>query len=674
MKIRTQVFAGLGLVLVLFAATGLVATSKVDGQQPRLSDIRQQADKVAEHAVPLLVAIKDAKLDVVQVQQFLSDVSATRAQDGLADGFDKAEEFAAKFRTDVERARGHAKALGLDEVIKALTEAEEVFPPYYETGTSMAHAFVDHGPAAGNKLMGGFDETSEAIQERMEAVVANATRATDTMLSELQSTGGEVHASNIAVSRLLWLTVGAALVLGALVAAAIGLHLSRMFRALEGDVQAVLDNDHARPLTIAAGRSDEFGPIARALALFRANALEMIRLQQEQQQQAEQAEIARRDALLGMADTVEIETTQAVEAVAAETDRMGGMANAMADSAVLVGGNCQGVAAAAEQALRNAQAVAGAAEQLSAAIREIGGQASLSTNVVGQVVSAARDTSDTVLQLTEAMGRIDVVAKLIAEIADQTNLLSLNATIEAARAGEAGKGFAVVAGEVKHLATQTARSTEEIAREVTALQQIGRQVADAISTMTGDIHEVSSIANSIAAAVEEQDAATREIVRNVVQTSQAAEEVSARIAQVAEEATATGQRADAVRDALGDMGGRVRDLRVSVNHAVRTASPDVDRRHDPRIELHDHARLNLGGQSADMEMADLSLGGCHLTGIPPKAAAGDTGTLTLVGLSLPLRVLEVREDGLRAQFDTVGVDAEKLSTLIAKRNSARRAA
>ena len=199
-------------------------------------------------------------------------------------------------------------------------------------------------------------------------------------------------------------------------------------------------------------------------------------------------------------------------------------------------------------------------------------------------------------------------------------------------------------------------------------------MADAIQAMTGDIHEVSAIANSIAAAVEEQDAATREIVRNVVQTSQAAEEVSSRIAQVAEEATATGQRADAVRGALEDMGGRVRDLRVSVNHAVRTASPDVDRRRDPRIALHDRARLDLAGQSVDAEMVDLSLGGCHLVGPLPDVAAGTTGTLRFEGMTLPFVVLEACARGLRIQFDAARIDAGKLSALIAKRNSTRRAA
>lgn len=673
MKIRTQVFAGLGLVLGIFAATGLVATVKVEGQQPRLADIRQQADIVAHHAFALFGAIKDAKLDVVQVQQFLSDVSATRGQDGLDDGFAKSEQFAAKFRQDVAMARDHAQALGLDGVLGALNDAEAAFPGYFATGTRMAHAYVDHGPAAGNTLMGEFDETSLAIQERMEVLGTRTQAAADDILGNLAAIGGEVYQANVSVAHMLWLTVAAALLIGTAIAVAIGLYLARMFRALEVDVQAVLDNRHDQPLKLSATRRDEFGPIARALGLFRANALEMIHLSKEQEHQAELAEQQRRQALLGMADTVEIETTQAVEAVVSETDRMGGMANAMADSAMLVGANCQGVAAAAEQALRNAQAVAGAAEQLSAAIREIGGQASLSTNVVGQVVTAAKNTSGTVLKLTDAMGRIEIVAKLIGEIADQTNLLSLNATIEAARAGEAGRGFAVVAGEVKHLADQTARSTEEIGREVMALQQIGRQVANAIGTMTSDIHEVSAIANSIAAAVEEQDAATREIVRNVVQTSQAAEEVSTRIAHVAAEATATGERAGAVRGALDEMGGRIRDLRGSLNHAVRTASPEVDRRQTPRIEMNEAGQIEMGGRTITVEIADLSLCGCRLLCMDDQRAT-TTGTLRLGGLTLPFRVLECRDGAMRVRFDDHAIDTERLSVLIANRNRNRRAA
>ena len=175
-----------------------------------------------------------------------------------------------------------------------------------------------------------------------------------------------------------------------------------------------------------------------------------------------------------MADKIESETTIALQEVGARTSAMTATAEEMSASAVRTGNSAQSAATASAQALSNAQTVASASEQLSASIREIGSQVAQSTEIVGRAVEAGAETRQTIEALNEQVGRIGAVADMIGEIAAKTNLLALNATIEAARAGDAGKGFAVVASEVKALATQTARSTEEIAQHIAQVRQCHR--------------------------------------------------------------------------------------------------------------------------------------------------------------------------------------------------------
>ncbi|KAF0225385.1 MAG: methyl-accepting chemotaxis [Rhodospirillaceae bacterium] len=675
MNIRTQIIAGLTIVVAVFAVTSWLNSRAVNAQKPLLIEISQRADTVSKQSIRLYAAIKDMGLQVAQVQQFLSDISATRAEDGLDDGFDKAEEAAQGFAEAMSRARAAAQVLKLTDILQTLDKADQAFAPYYQTGQIMAKEYIRGGAPAGNKLMGDFDEAAEMMHQRLDNVAELVEQETNNSLTGLTLAAERVEQGNDKVSDTLAIAGGIGLTLAILIGGALAWQLARLFNLLSHDVQAVVEERHDQHLNLQENRGDEFGPIARALARFRANALKLQAMQAEQVKLAEQAEQARRQSLLDMADTVEVETAQAVENVARETVQMRDLATEMAHSAHQVGENSQGVAAAAEQALRNAQAVAGAAEELSASIREIGSQANLSTQVVAGIVKSARESADTVHKLSDAMARIGDVAKLINAIAEQTNLLSLNATIEAARAGEAGKGFAVVAHEVKGLATQTARSTEEISREVGALQAIGRQVTQAIGNITTTIEDISAIANSIAAAVEQQDAATQEIVRNVVQTSNAAEEVAERIATVASEAQTTGQSAELVQHQLESIAVRVRELKGSLNQVVRTATPEVDRRRNPRINCADTAEIRVGDASIAVRMADLSLCGGRMLDVP-DLPGGNDGSLRIPGLpgALSFRILDHGEAGMRISFEDSSPEAAQLARFIAERHRSNRSA
>jgi methyl-accepting chemotaxis protein len=216
-----------------------------------------------------------------------------------------------------------------------------------------------------------------------------------------------------------------------------------------------------------ANRHDEVGEMARAVLTFKEHMIRENALAVEQETVRQQAQTdLRRAALVGMANTVEAETGSALEGIGARTVAMAKTADAMSASATRTGASAQDAATAAAQALANAQTVASAAEQLSASIREISSQVSQSTAVVSRAVEAGSEARATIEALNQEVERIGAVADMIGEIASKTNLLALNATIEAARAGDAGRGFAVVASEVKALATQTAHSTQEIARHI----------------------------------------------------------------------------------------------------------------------------------------------------------------------------------------------------------------
>jgi len=187
--------------------------------------------------------------------------------------------------------------------------------------------------------------------------------------------------------------------------------------------------------------------------------------------------------------------------------------------------------------------VAAAAEQMQASIREISKNATESANVAKNAVRAAQVTNETVRKLGESSKEIGNVIKVITSIAQQTNLLALNATIEAARAGEAGKGFAVVANEVKELAKETAKATEDISRKIEAIQTDTKAAVEAIASISDVINQVNGISNTIATAVEEQNATTNEMARNVSEAAKGSGEITFNIAGVAQAAESTSRGA-----------------------------------------------------------------------------------------------------------------------------------
>ena len=344
--------------------------------------------------------------------------------------------------------------------------------------------------------------------------------------------------------------------------------LNRLMQFTEQPLSAAPSPAFARDLNL----KDEIGTLARALQGFKERSAEAERLRGEVDSQKGEAEAARRKALGEMVTTVETETDTAVTGIDKRMTAMTEAASVMSRSAELVGASAQTVAAASAQSLANAQTVASATEELSSSIREISSQVANATKATSAAVSRSEHARTTIATLAEAVTRVGQVTTLISEIASQTNLLALNATIEAARAGEAGRGFAVVASEVKSLATQTARSTEEINRQINEIQSITQETVRGMDEVSNTVRAIDEIAGSIAAAVEEQHAATSEISRNVAETANGAREVSTRITEVSGEATRLGGEAGRVHSSAADVTDAVSSLRRVIVHAVRSSA------------------------------------------------------------------------------------------------------
>jgi methyl-accepting chemotaxis protein len=310
-------------------------------------------------------------------------------------------------------------------------------------------------------------------------------------------------------------------------------------------------------------RRDEIGALAGALGTFKQNAVEKDRIETEQKSRSAQT-VARQRAIEDYVAVFESQIHQTLDALGRASGQMGETSDNMSAISDQTNSQIQLAVHASSKASVNVQSVASASEELSASISDISRQVTRAASIASRAVTQARETDGTVQGLAQTAGHIGEVVELINNIAAQTNLLALNATIEAARAGEAGKGFSVVASEVKSLANQTAKATEEISRQIAAVQKVAGEAMEAIKTIGGTIGEVSDVATAVAAAVEQQGVATQEISRNTQQAAVGTQNVSDAITGVSASADATGSAAQNVQSAAEALHARTEELRGQV--------------------------------------------------------------------------------------------------------------
>ena len=398
-----------------------------------------------------------------------------------------------------------------------------------------------------------------------DAIMQGSTAMKAGLLADQQRLEAESDAIIGETERLIVTLAGGGFLLGAVLAMLLGKGISRPMTAMCQAMRELAGGKFDVVLP-GLGRRDELGEMAAAVEEFKVQAVakaERDAAAQDAHNKASSA--ARRSELIRFADEFEAAVGAIVSNVSASAVQLESAAGTLTRTADTTQSLSNQVAGASEEASQNMQSVASATEELSASVDEIGKRVRESNRIAEAAVLQAEQTDGRIGKLSRAAQQIGDVVKLITAIAEQTNLLALNATIEAARAGEAGRGFAVVASEVKSLASQTARATDEISSHISGMQSATQESVAAIKEIGGTIGQISEIASSIATAVEQQGSATQEIARSVQNVARGTQEAAVNIMQVNRGATETGSASEDVLNSAQSLSSESKRLRAELD-------------------------------------------------------------------------------------------------------------
>lgn len=546
LSIRSKVISTFAVVL---AVTVLLGTLSIT----RLSAVNDNAQTVATNYLVAIDGLGDFSYGVVRYRQLQASVMLASDMDGkkaeekkMAEAIEQANHGWEKYNATVDA--GYERGVA-DKLHTAwtdyLADNEKLMQLSESAKNEQATDFYV------GELRTEFAKFQDLLNEdkayQRKASSAQVKNADDTYSS-----------SRMLIMVLLGTAAALCVAMGWLIVSGV----STPIRAMTGAMGRLAQHDLTTDIH-GAERKDEVGQMAKAVQVFKDSMIEADRLKAEQEEAQRAA--AKRSALVDqLTRDFDVKVQGVVQGVASQATQMEASAQSMSATAEEATKQASAVAAASEQGAANVQTVASAAEELSSSIAEIGRQVSHSSQIAATAVTEAAKANEMVQGLLNASQKIGEIVALINAIADQTNLLALNATIEAARAGEAGKGFAVVAAEVKNLATQTSKATEEIGTQITSVQGATQNAVNAIASIGKTIGEIDQIATTIAAAVEEQGAATQEIARNVEEAAKGTQEVSSNIGGVTEAANSTGAGANQVLTAARTLSKQSGDMRELV--------------------------------------------------------------------------------------------------------------
>jgi methyl-accepting chemotaxis protein len=479
----------------------------------------------------LMILVKEAQIDVIQVQQWLTDISATRGLDGLNDGHDEAATSAKSFYKKIEQIIELTDKLGLSHLNNVAINVKKDFAPYYATGIKMSEAYISGGPESGNQLMSEFDTVAEQITINLESLITESRSQMDTQSSLLLEIIEKIKNKFNNIENLTYVILFISAVFVVLVSFLIRRTVSFPIKKLT-HLMNILESKQTDFEIEYTNKNDEIGEMARALESFKITEEKAQKFEKERQTDLLKKEARAKRASL-LIEKFKNEITPAILSLFESSQSLEECAKDMVSNLTSASNQTSSINNASSKSSSNVQQVAVAVEELSASINEIYSQTLKSSQVVLDAVEKNEFANQYAQNLQGEVTKITNIVDLINEIADQINLLALNATIESARAGDAGKGFAVVASEVKNLAQQTSLATDEIVAHIQSISSVTEKVVEALGSNNQSIKNINHMSSDISVATEQQQAATNEISNNMANASDNIVNISQSISFVA---------------------------------------------------------------------------------------------------------------------------------------------